>query len=106
MLRTVKVCDLKVGDVVRYNGNHDIMGFGGMMVTEVDKKANIPHLIVTRPYLILCEESVCERNGRTEIRPHIGLEPVWFSLDSSFLFDVMSENNIRIIPESTCAFDY
>lgn len=98
MRKNVLAKDLKVGDTVKMS-HVESGGFTSMMVTEID--VNMNGVTATRPYLIPSSDTVaeCPLSNKLTVRPHIGLEPVWFPLDGSMRFDVLSESYVTVTKE-------
>ena len=92
MRKNVMAKELAVGDTVKMSHIED-GSFTSMMVTEID----VNGVTCTRPYLIPSSDtaSKCQFSGKLSVRPHIGLEPVWFPLDSTQPFDVLSESYVK-----------
>ena len=93
MRKNVMAKELAVGDTVKMS--HQSEGaYTSMMVTEIDGNG----VTCTRPYLVPSSDTskMCELSGKLSVRPHIGLEPVWFPLDGSMEFDVLSESYVTV----------
>lgn len=102
MRKNVLAKDLKIGDTVKMSHVENGV-FMDMLVTEIDENG----LTATRPYLIPSSDQAteCSLSKKLTIRPHIGLEPVWFPLNSSMKFDVLSESDVFVLQKDVVQED-
>lgn len=93
MRKNVLAKDLKVGDTVKMSHVSD-GAYTAMTVVEIDVNCN--GVTCLRPYLVPSADSYtkCPISNKRALRHHVGLEPVWFPLDGSMRFDLLSESYV------------